>query len=195
MKSTKASAGFRRRKEDQQLGFSLVETFIALAVASILAAVAIPVLRTAMDQSNADAAARLVAQELNLAHAMAVGTHGNILVRFDSAKNTVVVAPGTGSARGPFVLPGKTILLNSNPVQDTPDGLGNKVLGPTGTNEVTFMDNGAAATDGTGAVLCSGTFFIRHTNNNPATLRAVTLLGGTGKVHIWRYDPDSSSWK
>ncbi len=194
MKSKKASAGFRRRMIDPQHGFSLIEAFIAIAVASILAGMAIPMFSTAMDQSNADAAAQLIAQELNLARAMAVGIHGDILVQFNSA-NSVVVAAGTGSARGPFVFPGKMTLLNSNPVLDTPDALGSTVLGPSGNNVVTFMDNGAAATDATGATLCSGTFFIRNVNGDPATLRAVTLLGGTGRVHIWRYNPNSNSWK
>ena len=179
---------------DHQHGFSLIEAFIAIAVASILAGMAIPMFSTAMDQSNADAAAQLIAQELNLARAMAVGIHGNILVQFDSA-NSVVVAAGTGSARGPFVFPGKMTLLNSSPVSDTPDALGSTVLGTTGNNVVTFMDNGAAATDAAGATLCSGTFFIRNVNGDPATLRAVTLLGGTGRVHIWRYNPNSDSWK
>jgi hypothetical protein len=30
---------------------------------------------------------------------------------------------------------------------------------------------------------------------DPRTLRAVTLQGGTGRVHTWRYDPESSGWK
>lgn len=183
------------RADKGQNGFSLIEGCIVIALASILAAMAIPMFQTAMDRSNADAAAQLIAQELNLARAMAVGIHGNVLVQFNSAANSVAVAPGTGSARGPFVFPGKTTLLDLNPVLDTPDALGNTVLGPSGKDQVTFMDNGAAATDGTGAALCSGTFFIRHMNGNPATLRAVTLLGGTGKVHIWRYDPNSNDWK
>jgi prepilin-type N-terminal cleavage/methylation domain-containing protein len=179
---------------DPQHGFSLIEAFIAIAVASILAGMAIPMFSTAMDQSNADSAAQLIAQELNLARALAVATHGDILVQFESA-NSVVVAAGTGSARGPFLFPGKMTLLDSNPaVRDTPDALGNTVLGPGVNNEVTFTDNGAAATDATGATLCSGTFFIRNVDGDPATLRAVTLLGGTGRVHIWRYNPNSNSW-
>ena len=150
MKSKKASAGFKRKTRDLQHGFSLVETLMVIAFTSILAAMAVPMFQTAMDQSNADAAAQLVAQELNLARARAIGTHGNILVQFDSTTNSVVVAAGTGSVRGPFLFPGKATLLNSNPVSDTPDALGSTVLGPTGHNQVTFMDNGAAATDGTG---------------------------------------------
>jgi prepilin-type N-terminal cleavage/methylation domain-containing protein len=181
------------RADKEQNGFSLIEAFIVVAVASILAAMAIPMFQTAMDQSNADAAAQLIAQELNLARAIAVGIHDTIVVQFDSSANSVVVASGTGSVRGPFIFPGKTTLLNLNPVLDTPDAMGKTVLGPSSNNQITFLDNGAAM-DGTGA-LCSGTFFIRHMNGNPATLRAVTLLGGTGRVHIWRYDPNSNSWK
>ena len=179
----------------QQHGYSLVEMLMVVSVASIFAAMAIPTFQTAMEQSDADAAAQVVAQELNFAQAMAVGSHGNILVQFDSAPNSVVVAPGTASVRGPFVFPSNTTFLNSNPVLDTPDALGNTVLGPGNNNTITFLDNGEAATDGTGTNLYSGTFFIEHVNGNPATLRAVTLLGGTGRVHIWQYVPSSNSWQ
>ncbi len=177
----------------QQQGFSLIEAMIVIAVASVLMVMAIPMYRTTMDRSNADGAAQLIAQELSLARALAVSTHANILVQF--ASNSVVVAPGTGSIRGPFPLPGKTQFLALNPMSDTPDNLGSTVLGSGGNTQITFLDNGAAATDDTGATLCSGTVFIQNADGDPATTRAVTLLGGTGRVRIWRYDPNSISWK
>jgi prepilin-type N-terminal cleavage/methylation domain-containing protein len=180
---------------DEQNGFSLIEAMIVVIIASILAAMAIPMLKTSMDQSNANAAAQLIAQQLNLARALAVGTHSNILVQYDSTANTLVVAPGTGSVRGPFVLPGKVKLMTISPNQDTPDALGNTVLGTGNNSQITFLDNGSAATDNTGAVLCSGTFFVEHPSEDPATMRAVTLLGGTGRVRTWQYNSKTSTWQ
>jgi prepilin-type N-terminal cleavage/methylation domain-containing protein len=179
----------------EQHGFSLVEALIVCTVASILMTMAIPIFNTTMERSNADAAAQLIAQELNFARALAVATHGNILAQFDTSSNSVVVAAGTGSARGPFILPGRVKILTAAPSPDTPDSLGHTVLGSADKNQITFLDNGAAATDGTGTVLCSGTFFLEHKLGDPATLRAVTLLGGTGRARVWRYDPNTTSWK
>jgi prepilin-type N-terminal cleavage/methylation domain-containing protein len=177
----------------KQHGFSLIETIIVIAFACILMAMAIPIFKTAIDQSNADSAAQLIAQELNLARALAVSIHGSVLVQFNS--NSVVVSPETGSIRGPFSLPGKAQILAVNPVTDTPDSLGSTILGAGSRTQIAFLDNGAAATDQTGTTLCSGTFFIRNSAGNSGTVRAVTLLGGTGRIRIWRYDMQTTSWK
>jgi Tfp pilus assembly protein FimT len=175
-----------------QQGISLVETLMVCALATIIMSMAVPMFTTTVEQSNADAAAQLIVQELGYARVLSVGNHGNILVQCDPASNSIVVAPGTGSVRGPFVLPGRMKFRASAPNPDTPDTLGNTVLGKSGNNQITFLDNGSATT---GADLCSGTFFIENAAGDPKTLRAVTLLGGTGRVRIWRFHPDTSTWK
>jgi Tfp pilus assembly protein FimT len=184
-----------RAIEDQSDGYSLIEALIVCAFAMVLMAIGIPIFKTVTDQSNADSAAQLVAQELNFARTLAVGIHGNVLIQINPTLNSVVVAPGTGSTRGPFVLPGNYKFMSLAPTFDTPDALGGAVLGAGSSTQVTFLDNGAAATDGTGATLCSGTFFIVQASGDASTMRAVTLLGGTGRIHIWRYDPKTTSWK
>jgi prepilin-type N-terminal cleavage/methylation domain-containing protein len=176
-------------------GFTVVEMMMVLAIGSILAAFSIPLLKTSMDGSNANSAAQLVAQQLNLARAMAIGTHSSVLVRFDSTANSVVIAPGTSSVRGPFVLPGKMRFRTEAPNHDTPDTLGGTVLGTGTRTQLTFLDSGAAATDASGTSLSSGTVFIENSVGDEATIRAVTLIGGTGRARIWQYFPDTTSWK
>jgi prepilin-type N-terminal cleavage/methylation domain-containing protein len=179
----------------EQYGFSLIESLIVCALAAVILSMAIPILGPTLEQSNADAAAQMIAQQLNYARVFAVGNHNNIIVQCSSTTNSIIVAPGTGSARGPFVLPGKMKFLASAPYPDTPDTLGNTVLGSDGKDQITFLDNGSAATNGAGSDLLSGTFFIENAAGNPKTLRAVTLIGGTGRVRTWRWIPDTASWK
>jgi Tfp pilus assembly protein FimT len=176
-------------------GYSLVETMIVLIATGILAVAAIPLYNAAIQSSNSQAAAELVAQELSYAKARAVGRHENVLVQFTPATNQLVVDPGTGSARGPFSLPVRVQFLTSSPVTDTPDGLGSTVLGVGGNTQMTFLDNGSVVFDPVTNNLCTGTFFLQHANGDLATLRAVTLMGGTGRIHTWRYDKETSSWK
>jgi Tfp pilus assembly protein FimT len=184
---------FRVIKEHH--GISLAEVLIFFAVAAILTASAVPILRTMVSGTDADAAAQLIAQELTLARAMAVSTHGNILVQFDPSANSLVVAPGTGDIRGPFPMPGQMKFQNANPSSDTPDALGSKILGTGSNTQITFLDSGAAATDNTGTVLVSGTVFIERSNGDISTKRAITLLGGTGRIRIWKYDAVAGRWK
>jgi Tfp pilus assembly protein FimT len=167
---------------------------IVCAIGAIMTVAAIPMLQSTMHRSSADGAAQLIVQELNMARAMAVSVHGPILVQFDPVTNSVTVAPGTRSARGPFVLPGRIQFMSSAPALDTPDALGAMVLGTGLNTSVTFLDNGTAATDASGATLCSGTYFLQHANGDADTIRAVTLCGGTGKAHVWKHDPTTNSW-
>ena len=182
------------REDLEQNGFSLVELAMVCAIGAVIMAAATPLFQSFAQRSNADGAAQLIAQELSMARAMAVSTHGPILVQFDPVANSVVVAAGTGSVRGPFPLPGGTKFMSIRPALDTPDALGSMLLGVGSNTNVAFLDNGTSATDTSGAALCSGTFFIQDRNGDDATIRAVTLLGGTGKAHIWKYDPTTNSW-
>jgi Tfp pilus assembly protein FimT len=171
-----------------------MELMVVCAIAAVIMAMAIPMFKPIMQRYDADSAAQLIAQELSLARAMAIATGGPILVQFDPEANTITVAPGTGSVRGPFLLPGKMMFMNAHPPVDTPDTLGGELLG-TGLNTgITFLDNGTAATDASGVTLCSGTFFLRHVDGDVATTRAVTLLSGTGKARIWKFNSETNSW-
>ena len=181
--------------KQRSLGFSLVELVIVCAVAVIIMMAAVPLYTAATRRSTADGGAQLIAQQLNYARALAVSSHANVLVQFTPATNYVVVAPGTGSARGPFPLGTGIELQTSAFTPDTPDSLGTVVLGVGANTQMTFLDNGAAVDDPATNNLRSGTFFLQHSSGDAASRRAVTVLGGTGRIHIWRWDPDSSAWK
>jgi Tfp pilus assembly protein FimT len=178
-----------------QSGYSVTELAIVCMVAVILASAAIPLFNNATSQTNADAAAQLIAQELTYARASAVGSHAPVAVQFDSTANTIVVGPGTPSPRGPFPIGSKIRLQSAAISPDTPDGLNSTVLGTGSHSQITFLDNGSAVDDPVNNNIASGTIFLQHSNGDPSTRRAVTLMGGTGRVHKWRYDTGSSSWK
>lgn len=176
-------------------GFTLTETAVVLAVGLILTGMAIPSFDQMYRSSNADAAAQVIVQQMNYARALAVGSHVPVVLQIDFGERTITVAPGSGSARGPMILPGRIRLLPAAPVADTPDHLGATVLGAGGITEMTFLDNGAVVQDLVSNNLCSGTFFLQHQDGDAASNRAVTLLGGTGRIKVWRYDAKTSEWK
>ena len=176
-------------------GYTLVEMGVVCAVMIILAAVAVPLFDSATTRSNADAAAQLIAQELRYARALALGSHAGVVVQFTPASSEVTVAPATGSVRGPFVLPFRMRLQAAALGPATPDNLNATVLGVGDNTQMTFLDNGSVVDDPVTNNLISGTFFLQHANGDASTRRAVTLVGGTGRVHVWRYDSTTNSWK
>jgi Tfp pilus assembly protein FimT len=180
--------------DNRESGFSLTEMAAAIMVGIIMAAIAIPVLNSTIKQSNAESAAQLIIQELNYARAVAVGSHTPVQVQFPDA-DQIVVAAGTGEMRGPFVLPNGIRILDLAPNPDTPDGLGGTRLGIEENNTLWFLDNGAVVDNLVNNNLRSGTFFLQHKDGDPTTRRAVTLLGGTGRTHSWRYDTSENNWK
>jgi Tfp pilus assembly protein FimT len=187
--------GLTRLITTPQGGFSLMEVVIVCFLLALLTAIAIPIMDNAIRGSNADSAAQLVAQEFAYARSLAVGTHQPVLVRFDQDTQKISVAPGTGSQRGPFVLPGRMQIQSSALPTATPDNLGSSILGSGDTEDIYFLDNGSAVDDPATNNILSGTVFLEHPNDDAATRRAITLLGGTGRIHIWRYDTETSSWK
>jgi prepilin-type N-terminal cleavage/methylation domain-containing protein len=174
-------------------GFSLTEVMIALAVSAIMMGFAVPMFNHTIGGSQADAAAQLIAQQLSLARIRAIGTQIATTVQIDPNANSILLAPGTTNVRGPFPLPGKMTFISEAPATDTPDGLGGTILGVDARTQVAFINNGAATTDGNGSNLMSGTFFIQR-GGNMETLRAVTLVGGTGRTRIWRFNPANNTW-
>ena len=107
-------------------GFSVTEMIMVILVGMILAGFSLPILSGSLRQSNADAAAQLIIQELNYAKALAVGKHTTVQVQFPSP-DQIVVASGTGDVRGPFFFPNGIELRTSAFAPDTPDGLGGRV--------------------------------------------------------------------
>jgi prepilin-type N-terminal cleavage/methylation domain-containing protein len=178
-----------------QRGFSLTEMCIACMVMATMAAIAIPMIDNSIRRSKADAAAQLIAQQFAYARSLAIGNHQPVLVQFGPFEQTIAVAPTTDSVRGPFVLPGRMQLQSNAIPPETPDNLGGNVLGAGDAAQLYFLDNGSAVDAIASNNILSGTVFLQHENGDAATRRAITVLGGTGRIHIWRYDTDTNSWK
>jgi Tfp pilus assembly protein FimT len=178
-----------------QCGYSLTELCIVCGVIAIMAMIAIPGMHNAIRGSDANSAAQLVSQQLAYARSLALGSHQPVLIQFTPATQEIVVAPGTGSVRGPFVLPGNMQIKQVAIPPSTPDNLGANVIGAGGVVQMFFMDNGSAVDGPATNNLISGTVFLQNESGEAYTGRAITLLGGTGRVHIWRYDTDTNTWK
>jgi Tfp pilus assembly protein FimT len=178
-----------------QRGYSLAEMCIVCVIIVIMAMIAIPSMHNAIRGSDADSAAQLVSQEMAYARSLALGSRQPVLIQFDPDTREIIVAPGTGSARGPFVLPGGMNFQAAAIAPATPDNLGGTVIGAGGIVQMFFLDNGSAVDGPATNNIISGTVFLRNQSGEAYTGRAITLVGGTGRTHVWRYDTNTNTWK
>ena len=180
-------------------GFSMIELLVVIAVIFIISGMALFQLQPTWQQSESNAAVDQVKSTLRLARETAISQRRTIAVQF-SGNNTILLyqfaVVGTTStiATTPFLtlpIEKNVTFITFNGMPDTPDAYGlpgggsgimfeGVVGGPPSGME--FQSDGTF-TDGTGLPI-NGTVFMGLTGI-PATARAVTVLGNTGRVRAY----------
>ncbi len=182
-------------------GFSVIEMLVVVSILLIIIAISFFNIRGALPAIRADAAMKLVEGQLRTAREVAVSHRHDVQLTFtapDQIQLTELARPGEPGANL-VTLPvvnlgyagkGAQFTLFAG-VPDTPDGFGN-------TSAINF---GGAATqryfsDGTfvnpAGQPINGTLFVAIPGE-PSTVRAVTVLGATGRVRTWKWN--GSQWR
>jgi prepilin-type N-terminal cleavage/methylation domain-containing protein len=198
-----------------QTGFSLIEIVVVLAVVGILLSIGFMSIDRIMPRMRAEQAARQVAAMMREGRALAMTRRRNIEVDFiDGTKPTMLrwelstppsalppLAPlpsqplsgKAGSEWQAVELTGGSSFIPC-PGPDTPDGFGNAAAVSFGNASVT---NVQVAADGfierTPGELMNGTVFVGIPGRDD-TIHAVTVRGATGRVRIWRWNPNIGLW-
>ena len=198
-------------------GFSLVELLIVVAVVVILSAMAIINVAPARMNSRADAAMDAVVTQLRLARQLAIAKRRNVSVNF-VAPNQIQIAIlyRTGEPAGNAIQP-VYLNDASSGVRDTSQFMSWSALGTLPTTgfangdssgiNITQLSGGTspcAVFTTTGALVgaaCGGAGLADLANNNPsnmavfigrtslpATARAITVMGSTGRVRTYSWD-------
>jgi type II secretory pathway pseudopilin PulG len=194
----------RKTKRTEQ-GFSLLESVVVIGIMMVLMGVAVVQSFGSLESYQANAASDVVVSQLRVARQLAITQRRTVQLWIDNApestdnrfhiKYQIQPAPQTNEVAGPLVsvpLPGQTQLVLENGVPDTPMNFGNSAAVFIGNPPVAggppimqFNSTGTF-TDNTGNTLLYGTIFI-GVPNQKATARAVTIMGGTGRVRAYSY--------
>ena len=195
----------------REQGFSLIELVVVVAVMFIVAAFAIFQSMGSMASYKANAAQDVVFSQLRVARGLAISQRRTVQVWIDQTfsgpggtqqvKYQVQAAAQTAEVPGPIVampLPAPVQFMLEAGVPDTPMAFGNAAavfIGNTSGGPVIMQFNPTGTfTDNTGTAILNGTIFLGMTGQ-VSTARAVTIMGGTGRVRQYTWNGASIGWR
>lgn len=194
-------------KNRKEQGFSLVETLIVIGIMAILASITIFKSFGTSESYQSTAAMDVVRGQLRVARQLAISQRRAVRVWFNTYSTAlepftvsyqVQARPNVnGDVAGPIMtmpLPTNTQFVMESGVPDTPMGFGTcGGNSPVCIGGVTccpttmyFSSTGQFSADEFGTTIYNGTVFI-GIPNQPATARAVTIMGSTGRVRPYTF--------
>jgi Tfp pilus assembly protein FimT len=204
MRSLEKNAGRSRHRAS---GFSLIEMTMVLAISIIVSVVSVMSLVPAMQQYRLSNAYNTTLAAMRQARDNAVSQRTSYSVTFTTSVtpliNTITVAPTLAGFQGDqnavtYTLPTDVAFLAQTGLPSTgPDGFGTGTTaidfgwtgsgtGTGGATVIYFCPDGSSQASSTCAASWSGGVVYIARNGDLLSSRAITLWGGTGRVHGWR---------
>jgi len=202
-----------RKTIRKERGFTLLESVVVIGIMMILMGVAVAQSFGSIESYRANSAMDIVVSQLRVARQLAITQRRTVQIWIDIAPEAadncyhiayqVQPAPQTNEVAGTKVsipIPQQTQLILEGGVPDTPMNFGN--IAPvyignppvSGGPPIMQFNSTGTFTDNTGTTLLYGTIFI-GVPNQVATARAVTIMGGTGRVRAYTYAGVTLGWQ
>lgn len=187
-------ANLKTCSPQNQRGFTLLETLVAVAVGTIATAFATVQIATAVKTAHINDAVQLVEKQLRSVHQKAMDTRSEYIVTFNAPGTIVIQFLQNGALLnyGTVNIPGdeQFLAIPGLPISPkTPDGFGNgktaidfdQALGG-GSNVLFFYPDGTVQ-DGVGNPN-NGVLYLARANDLYSS-RAITIWGVTGRIKTW----------
>jgi prepilin-type N-terminal cleavage/methylation domain-containing protein len=188
----------RRHGNKRHSGFSLLESLVGLGIIAIVLGMSIVGFGYMWPSFKANSAMDQVLYRLRAAREQAIAHRHNVQVQFVGTNQITITelwAAGTPPPPVTVSFEGGAQFTVYNTLPDTPMAYGNTSAiyfeGVSGGPPIMQFTTSGTFVDG-GNTLVNGTVFL-GLPGNPASARAVTVLGGTGRVreYLW----DGTQWQ
>jgi prepilin-type N-terminal cleavage/methylation domain-containing protein len=175
-------------------GFSLIELLMVVAIIGILAAVALGITSSSIRAAKGAAGTQQLSSFLKRHRELSISRRRNIQIDFTApnmVRSTQLPVPDPPNPLGPatpletMYLEGRMEYQKFAGVGDTPDAFGNAAPVNVGPLTVMFTSEGSFV-DANGNVINASVFL--GVPNQVSTASAVTIVGVTAAVRLWRWD-------
>jgi type II secretory pathway pseudopilin PulG len=172
----------------------MTELLIVTFILMIVSAMAIVQLSPTYQQQEANAAMVMVASQLRQAREMAMAQRRDIQVQVignDQIQLTRFDLPAGQTVLSIVPIQAPVVFMLNPGTPDTPDGFGNAApieFGGIAGGPPTMMFQSDGTFVSTAGVILNGTVFLGEPNVPTAT-RAVTVLGATGRIRMYKANP------
>ena len=185
-------AGTHIRKKHSEAGYSLIEILVVILILGVMSGMAAAIMTNVIPTVHADSSMDMLVGELRQARQMAIDQRRNFVATFKGTNEFVLVRQELNATQTPiadYFLSNNVAYTLITGVPDTPDGFGNsQAVNFAGTNQIVFVSDGTVTA---GNNLVNGTVFL-GTTKSPATARAITIMGATGRIRGYQYN--GSAW-
>jgi prepilin-type N-terminal cleavage/methylation domain-containing protein len=177
------------RRVASEAGFSLIELLVVIALMGVLSTMAVIQIAASRPGLVGDGAARVIIGQVNQAREMAITQRHYMRVVF-TAPNTVQIVredtPLTTTNIGSALLEGGMAYALVSSLPDTPDAFGNSTPISFGAvTNIKFTPDGTLVNQD-GQIVNGGVFVAMA--NQAASARAVTILGSTGRIRLYKWN-------
>ncbi len=184
----------RQRNFSGASGYSLAEMLVVVAFVVILAVMAVVNLMSARQGIRAENALQTVVGQLRLAREIAVDQRQDVVVTFTLPNSFTIqrIDPANGNVvlLNTDVLPTDFQFMTIPTMPDTPDGFGNAAPVMFGNAPAIRFRADGTGVDANLAPVNGSVFF--GAPGQTQTMRAVTVLGATGRIRGYRWT--GSQW-
>jgi prepilin-type N-terminal cleavage/methylation domain-containing protein len=182
-----------RLASTRDAGFSVMELLMTVSLISIVSTMAVIQVGLAQPAMKGDGALRVLIAQLNSARELSISQRRQMQVNFIAPNQVQIVRQevpaGTTVLSTVYIEGGIQYSLMAG-VPDTPDGFGNAVAVNFGAAQKVFFNSDGTLIDQGGNPLNGSVFTALP--SQPRSFRALTILGGTGRIRGYRWD--SAHW-
>jgi prepilin-type N-terminal cleavage/methylation domain-containing protein len=179
----------RRFRPQSDNGFSLLELMMTIVIIGIVSAVGLAQIGAVRQSLNGDSGMRVVLAQMNLAREMSISQRRTVQLQFVGSNTLQIIrndVPGGTTMLSSAVFEGGVQYALTPGVPDTPDAFGSASAVDFGPALTVLFNSDGTLVDERGRTI-NGTIFLAVRGGRARSVRAITVLGATGRIRAYRW--------